>query len=171
MDRTILALLGTLTGIATPVRSMAQDTAITTPRILAVSAQAQRFLALEYRAFATEFLGCLLGEIRGDTVFVERIAPADVDPAQSTATHVVPQQTCEAAGWGATLGLIHSHPTGERCWYFFPGTSVPTSDGYSFLRGSYAVDAIMCGDHVVWIGRNQPQREVTLTTRLASAEH
>lgn len=114
MDRTLLVLLGALTGIASPVRSRAQDSAIATrPTILAFSGQAQRFLALEYRAFATEFLGCLLGEVRSDTVLIERIAPADVDPAQSTATHVVPQQTCEAAGWGSTLGLIHSHPTGE----------------------------------------------------------
>ncbi len=180
MDRTILVLLGTLTGLASPMRSTAQDTVVaTSPTILAFSGQAQRFLALQYRAFATEFLGCLLGEVRGDTVLIERIAPADVDPAQSTATHVVPQQTCEAAGWGSTLGLIHSHPTGERCWYFFPGTSVPTSDGYSFLLGSYTVDAIMCGDRVVWVARNQPQRELTQlgtqaamrTTRLTSVDH
>jgi len=172
MDRTILVVLGALTGIANPARSSAQASAITAhPMLLSFSGQAQRFLALQYRAFATEFMGCLLGEVRGDTVLVERIAPADVDPAQSTATHVVPQQTCEAAGWGSTLGLIHSHPTGEHCWYFFPGTSVPTSDEYSFLLGSYSVDAIMCGDRVVWVARNQPQQEITLTTRLASIDH
>ena len=172
MDRTLVVLLAALTGIASPVRTRAQDSAITTrPTILAFSPQAQRFLALEYRAFATEFLGCLLGEVRGDTVLVERIAPADVDPAQSTATHVVPRQTCEAAGWGSTLGLIHSHPTGERCWYFFPGTSLRTSDVYSFLLGSHSVDAIMCGDRVVWVARNQSQQEIALTTRLASVDH
>jgi len=180
MDRTILVLLGTLTGIASPVRSRAQDSVVaTSPTILALSGQAQRFLALQYRAFATEFMGCLLGEVRGDTVVIERIAPADVDPAQSTATRVVPQQTCEAAGWGSTVGVIHSHPSGERCWYFFPGTSVPTSDEYSFLLGSHCVDAIMCGDRVVWVARNQPQREITLsgtqaairTARLTSVDH
>lgn len=172
MNRTTLVLLGVVTGIASPVPTRAQDT-------LVFSGQAQRFLALQYRASAPEFMGCMLGEVRGDTVVVERIAPADVDPAQSTATHVVPRDTCEAAGWGSALGFIHSHPTGDRCWYFFPGTAVPTSDGYSFLLGSYAVDAIMCGDRVVWIGRHQPQREITLlgtqaamrTTRLTAVDH
>ncbi len=172
MDRTILVLLGTLTGIASPVRSRAQDTVVaTSPTILAFSGQAQRFLALQYRAFATEFMGCLLGEVRGDTVLIERIAPADVDPAQSTAARVMPQQTCEAAGWGSTLGLIHGHPTGERCWYFFPGTSVPTSDGYSFLLGSYSVDAIMCGDRVVWRPQSAATRDHAFGNAGGDANH
>lgn len=169
MDRTILLLVGGLTGIASAAPAKAQHVAASaSPAVLILSRQAQRLLALQYRSFPTEFMGCMVGELRGDTVLIERIAPADVDPAQSTATQVVPQQSCEAAGWTSTVGVIHSHPTGERCWYFFPGTAVPTSDGYSFLRGRYPVDAIMCGDRVVWISRSGVQHEVGLAGRLTS---
>ena len=133
-------------------------------RVLILSDQARRFLQLQYRGFATEFMGCMIGEVRGQTIVVQRIAPADVDPLHSTATWVVPQQTCENAGWTGTIGMIHSHPSGERCWYFFPGTQVPSSDGHSFLASPYAVDAIMCGTRVVWISRDLTQQEVSLTT-------
>ena len=61
--------------------------------------------------------------------------------------------------------MIHSHPTGERCWYFFPGTQVASSDGQSFLRQPYPVDAIMCGDNVVWIGRDLQQQQIQLDPR------
>src|SRR5205823_7114279 len=98
-------------------------------RALILSDQARRYLALQYRSFPTEFMGCMIGEVHGATVIVQRVAPADVDPPQSTATHVVPKQTCEQAGWKGTVGMIHSHPSGERCWYFFPGTQVTSSDG------------------------------------------
>ena len=135
----------------------------TAVRTLIISEQARRYLALQYRSFPTEFMGCMIGEVRGATVIVQRVAPADVDPPQSTATHVVPKQTCEQAGWTGTVGMIHSHPSGERCWYFFPGTQVASSDGQSFLRQPYPVDAIMCGDDVVWIARNMVQQQVPLT--------
>jgi len=132
---------------------------------LVLSEQARRYLALQYRAFSTEFLGCMIGEVRGSTVVVRRIAPADVEPSQSTGTQVVPKQTCERAGWSGTVGMIHSHPSGERCWYYFPGTQVPSSDGQSFLRSPYPVDAIMCGDRVVWIRRGLAEEEITLVER------
>src|SRR2546425_1251266 len=76
--------------------------------------------------------------------------------------------TCEEAGWTGTVGMIHSHPTGERCWYYFPGTQVPTSDAQSFGRTPYAVDAIMCGAKVVWIGRDTVQREFGLVESVES---
>jgi hypothetical protein len=132
-------------------------------RTLIISEQARRYLVLQYRSFPTEFLGCMIGEVRGRTVIVRRIAPADVDPPKSTATHVVPQQTCEEAGWTGTVGTIHSHPTGERCWYLFPGTQVASSDATSFLRQTYPVDAIMCGDRVVWASRDMVQNQIPLT--------
>jgi len=135
----------------------------TATRTLIISEQARRYLVLQYRSFPTEFMGCMIGEVRGRTVIVRRIAPADVDPPQSTATHVVPQQTCEEAGWTGTVGTIHSHPTGERCWYFFPGTQVASSDAASFMRQPYPVDAIMCGDRVVWTSRDMVQNQVPLT--------
>src|SRR3989441_12068174 len=132
-------------------------------RVLLLSAQARRYLFLQYRSYATEFMGCMIGTIRGDAVIVERIAPADVDPAQSTPTRVLPRQTCEDAGWAGTVGVIHSHPDGERCFYYFPGTQVATSDAASFAQQPYAVDAIMCGDRVVWINRDMAGQQLQLT--------
>ena len=137
-------------------------------RALILSDQARRYLTLQYRSFSTEFMGCMLGEVRGRSVIVHRIAPADVDPSASAPTHVVPKGTCEAAGWTGTVGMIHSHPGGERCWYYFPSTAVAASDGQSFLRQAYPVDAIMCGDRVVWISRDGSEREVPLTARTAA---
>src|SRR3989442_6896091 len=104
----------------------------------------------------------MIGEIGDGAVRVDGIAQADVRPLRSTATEVVPETTCEEAGWTGTVGMIHSHPTGERCWYYFPGTQVPSSDGQSFRLNDYPVDAIMCGDHVVWIGRGLVERSTPL---------
>ena len=131
-------------------------------RALVLSDQARRYLTLSYKSFPTEFIGCMIGEVHGNAVIVSRIAPADVDPRQSTRTSVVPRQTCEDAGWVGTVGMIHSHPTGERCWYLFPGTHVATSDAVSFARQPYPVDAIMCGDRVVWISRDLVEQQVRL---------
>jgi len=61
------------------------------------------------------------------------------------------------------VGMIHSHPDGERCWYFFPGTRVASSDAQSFARQPYPVDAIMCGDRVVWLSRDMVQQQVLLS--------
>ena len=134
--------------------------AVPAPSVLILADQARRELALVYAAHATELLGCLIGELRGDTVQVDRIAPADVDPAHSTPTHVLPRQNCEQAGWLSTVGMIHSHPRARDCWYLFPGTRVPGADGESFLRGSYAIDAILCGERLVWINRETEEGEV-----------
>ncbi len=132
-------------------------------RALILSDQARRYLALEYRSYPTEFMGCMIGEIHGNAVIVRRIAPADVEPGHSTATHVVPHQTCEDAGWAGTVGVIHSHPDGQRCWYYFPGTRVASSDAHSFARQAYPVDAIMCGNRVVWLSRDMEQQQVQLS--------
>ena len=132
---------------------------------LVLSGAARRYLTLQYRSYATEFLGCLIGYVSGTTVVVRRIAPADVDPARSTQTHVLPRATCEATGWTGTVGMIHSHPGGERCFYYFPGTQVASSDAQSFALQAYAVDAIMCGDSLVWIGRDLVQHRLRLSGR------
>ncbi len=137
---------------ATPLRA----------RALVFSDQARRLLLLQYQSYPTEFLGCMIGAVSGDTVIVQRIAPADVDPGSSTATSVVPRQTCEDAGWANTVGMIHSHPGGQRCFYYFPGTQVATSDGHSYALQPYPVDAIMCGDRIVWIGRDLVEQQQPL---------
>jgi len=132
-------------------------------RALILSDQARRYLLLQYRSYPTEFMGCMIGEIHGNAVIVRRIAPADVEPGHSTATRVVPEQTCEDAGWAGTVGMIHSHPDGLRCWYYFPGTQVASSDAHSFARQAYPVDAIMCGNSVVWLSRDMVQQQVPLS--------
>jgi len=134
-----------------------------TTRALVVSDQARRYLTLTYGSLPTEFMGCMIGEIHGNAVIVRRIAPADVEPGHSTATRVVPEQTCEDAGWAGTVGVIHSHPDGQRCWYYFPGTRVASSDAHSFARQPYPVDAIMCGNRVVWLSRDMVQQQVRLS--------
>src|SRR5207302_7887948 len=164
--RAAVAAAGLLTLVALqpePARLTAvASVRVSHARALVLSEQARRYLILQYRSFPTEFMGCMIGEIHGNAVIVHRIAPADVDPKQSTETGVVPKQTCEDAGWMGTVSVIHSHPTGERCWYFFPGTQVATSDAQSFGRQPYPVDAIMCGDRVVWISRDLAQQQVHL---------
>ena len=132
---------------------------------LVLSDQARRLLVLQHRSLRTEFMGCMIGEIREGTVVVHRIAPADVEPSHSTVTWVSPYQSCEDAGWAGTVGVIHTHPTGERCWYFFPSTRVATSDAASYARSRYAVDAIMCGDDVVWVGRTLFEQRIVLVRR------
>jgi len=129
---------------------------------LVLSEQARRYLELQYRSYPTEFMGCMIGTIERGAVVVQRIAPADVEPSRSTRTRVLPTQSCEAAGWSGTVGVVHSHPDGQNCWYHFPGTFVGTSDAASFGMQPYAVDAIMCGDHVVWIGRDMAEQQLTL---------
>src|SRR5213595_1085205 len=157
--RAVVAAAGLITLLALqpePARfSAVAATRVSHVRALVLSEQARRYLVLQFRSFPTEFMGCMIGEMH-------RNAPADVDPKQSTATRVVPNQTCEDAGWTGTVGVIHSHPSGERCWYFFPGTQVATSDAQSFGRQPYPVDAIMCGDRVVWISRDMAQQQVHL---------
>src|SRR6266699_2544671 len=165
--RTAAAAAGLMTLLALqpePARVVEAASAGTVPEArvthtLVLSDQARRYLSLQYKSFATEFMGCMIGEVRGQTVVVSRIAPADVEPAQSAATHVVPKESCESAGWTGTVGMIHSHPTGDRCWYFFPGTQVASSDGVSFARQHYPVDAIMCGTYVAWVGRDMQQHQ------------
>ena len=133
----------------------------TIAQTLILSDLARRYLALQYRSYPTEFLGCMIGEVDGNTVVVRRIAPADVDPSHSARTHVVPKESCEQAGWVGTVGMIHSHPGGQHCWYYFPGTRVLASDGHSFVRQPYPVDAIMCGDRVVWISRDMAEKQLS----------
>ena len=132
---------------------------------LVLSDEARRSLALQYRAFRTELMGCMIGEVHGSVVRVQRVAPADVDPAESTPTRVRPRRTCEDAGWVGTVGIIHNHPGGERCFYYFAGTQVPSSDAQSFGPQAYPVDAILCGDSLVWINRASIERRFSLVER------
>lgn len=149
-----------MVAIAAP--ASAQEPPGVAARVLILSDQARRYLALQLESSRVEFMGCMIGEVRGPAVRVERIAPADVAPSQATATWIVPTQTCEQAGWAGTVGHIHSHPGGAQCWYYFPNTRVATSDAQAFLHTPYPVDAILCGALVVWISRDMTQQQMPL---------
>jgi hypothetical protein len=95
----------------------------------------------------TERLGCLLGSLDGTTLRVDSVAATDDSAA--TATSVVARAPCPPQA----VGRVHSHPGAERCWYWFPGTQVETSDAVSFRRGGYPVDAIVCGATLVYVTR------------------
>lgn len=70
-----------------------------------------RHFALMYREFSTEFLFCLYGPTRPDSMIVELAVLADVRPSRSTPDDVTPVQSCWAAGGGITyFGDAHSHP-------------------------------------------------------------
>jgi hypothetical protein len=159
---TTLAVLEPVIPRAVPAPPIAAARSEHMTRAVVLSDQARRFLALQYRNYSTEFMGCMIGEVRDSVAYITRIAPADVEPFHSTTTWVVPAQSCEDAGWTGTIGRVHSHPGGAQCSYFVPGTEVLNSDGQSFIRSDYSVDAIMCGDHLVWIARELTQRQLTM---------
>src|SRR2546430_4768147 len=152
--RAVAAAAGLITLLALqpePARfSAVAATRVSHARALVLSEQARRYLVLQYRSFPTEFMGCMIGEMHGNAVIVHRIAPADVDPKQSTATRVVPNQTCEEPRWPGTVGVIHSHPSGERCWYFFPGTQLAAPAAQSLSRPPCPVDGSTSGVRARW---------------------
>src|SRR5207237_8798549 len=105
------ALLGLHLGAAG-----AAGAASMTARALVVSDQARRYLRLAYGSYPTEFLGCMIGQVVGPVVFVQRIAPAGVERAHSPRTQVRPRPACAGAGSPGTGEMIHSPPGGERCF-------------------------------------------------------
>lgn len=117
---------------------------------------AARASLLVFSASPTERLGCLIGGIDGETVRIDSVVVTDDSAA--TSTRAVARTPCPEHA----VGRVHSHPGGERCWYFFPGTRVETSDAVSFRRGGYAVDAIVCGAALVWVSQSGDQQIVAL---------
>jgi len=110
-------------------------------------APAARAALAAFAASPTERLGCLLGSVDGATVRVTSVL--ETDDSAATATRVVARAACPPEA----VGRVHSHPGAERCWYWFPGTQVETSDAVSFRRGGYPVDAIVCGPTLVYVTR------------------
>ncbi len=123
-------------------------------------AQAVPYLGLSARAVATialqpmdnEWIGCLIGAIQGEMARVDSIALLPIHA--HSATQVVPAQ-----GHHDVIGRVHNHPTGQNCWYAFPGTAVPSADGVSFARSPYPIDVIVCGQlRLVWVDRTSKER-------------
>jgi len=96
----------------------------------------------EMSGFRTEALACLVGH--DSTVDRVVVVQADGNP-----THIEPRSTCP----DSTIGYAHNHPGAVRCWYVFPGTSVPTSDAMAAQASPYRFDAIVCGPVLVWNAR------------------
>lgn len=136
-------MTSTITAVLLGLMSGSADGAL--PRLQL--APAARAALAAFAASPTERLGCLLGSLDGATVRVKSVLVSDDSAA--TATRVVARAPCPPE----TVGRVHSHPGAERCWYWFPGTQVETSDAVSFRRGGYPVDAIVCGPTLVYVSR------------------
>jgi hypothetical protein len=134
-------MTSTITAVLLGLMSESADAVV--PR-LELGPAARAALAA-FAASPTERLGCLLGSVDGAAVRVKSVAET-VDSA-ATATRVVARTPCPPGA----VGRVHSHPGAERCWYWFPGTQVETSDAVSFRRGGYPVDAIVCGPTLVYV--------------------
>lgn len=143
-------------------------------RAVVFAPRALRFLALQFYHYSDEFGACLIGERRGDTLTVTRADPADVDPMDLTPTTVNWWRPCSESAPGS-VGMIHSHLQGTACYFKLPplpkgrirlqlgGDSVWTQDAvYFFQRPALSITAIMCGDQILWMGRDS----VTRTARL-----
>ena len=78
--------------------------------------------------------------------------------------HVTPTRN-DPEGSTTMKRMIHNHPGGDRCFYYFPGTQAPSSDAQSFGLQTYPVDAILCGDSIVWINRASIERHFSWVER------
>jgi hypothetical protein len=148
--------------------------AVFAPRVL-------RFLAVQFHHYTDEFGACLIGEQHGDTLVVTRADPADVDPVDLTPTTINWWRPCSQSAPGS-VGMIHGHPHGAACYFRFPplppgririqwgGDSVWTQDAvYFFERPAFTITAIMCGDHILWMGRDSVTRITTLPVSLRAS--
>ena len=110
-----------------------------------------------------EQVACMVGNFAvNGTVIVHRLQAVAVDSHYVGRRWVVLHDGACTDVEGS-VGVIHSHPNAERCWYVFPGTSVQTGDAMSFLKQAWRVDAIACGESVVWVDRSLTQSVIPLS--------
>lgn len=110
-----------------------------------------------------EQIGCLLGTVVGDSLNVEEVRPLAVQEWPSEFGEIRHTTTVARAECPhGSLGRVHNHPGGQRCWYQFPGTMVPTSDGVVASRTPFTIDAIVCGHKLVWTDRHLNVHEMVL---------
>lgn len=138
-----------------------------------VSAQAQAptlFFTPDAKAQALEMakqpggeqVACMVGNFAvNGTIIVHRLQPFTVD-SQYVGRRWVVLHDGACVDVEGSVGVIHSHPNAERCWYVFPGTSVQTGDARSFLLQAWYVDAIACGASVIWVDRELHQSTISL---------
>lgn len=122
----------------------------------------------------------MIGRVTDDTVVVYRIASPDmkyektrlVNTAGIPAVRVL--KSCAESGWDSTVGEIHSHPGAKNCTWFQGGERDPSlafnGDLRSFLQDPayYPVSAIFCGDHYIWVARDEPEQEHTAGIKFVS---
>lgn len=104
---------------------------------------------------------CMVGYVTADVVRIDSLVPIVVNSTEHGHTWFAPQNACRNIL--GTVGIVHSHPDTMRCWYMFPGTSVPTSDGVSAKKSPYPIDAISCnGETIVWVNKDGLQQQQVL---------
>jgi hypothetical protein len=157
---------------------MAQDGEDVPVQVVVFAPRVLRFLALQYHHYSDEFGVCLIGERRSDTLIVTRADPADVDPTDLTPTSVTWWRTCFESAPGS-VGMLHSHLKGASCFFRLPplppgrtrlqlgGDSVWTQDAvYFFQQPTFFVTGIMCGDQIIWMGRDSVTQVASLPESL-----
>lgn len=105
-----------------------------------------RSIAYLQQADTLERAACLYGITLGQQYIVTRSTPATSVSQLTTKTRIV--AWCDTATH--PIGMMHTHPQGQNCFYYFPTTQVLSSDGMSAVMQPYALDAILCRDTVVW---------------------
>lgn len=106
-----------------------------------------------------ENLACMVGTVdQAGLAHIDSIVPQE--PERSGPNWIIPKDACKTVK--GTLGIVHSHPTQERCWYYFPGTAVETSDGNAANKSEFLIDGIACGPALVWINKKGLQQITSL---------
>jgi hypothetical protein len=140
------------------------------------SEQAIAMLAAEYAARPhQEFLGCMLGWVRGDTVLVQRVVLAKGQTGDSNSVSLPFDRGC-TNDFDNVIGHIHSHTKaelvkGDQCSYYHlvDGHQRWLQDLTNFRYGphGYVADAIYCGDRITWLDVGYRERVLHRTTKLS----
>jgi hypothetical protein len=108
-----------------------------------------------------EHLACMIGAIDHNVARIDSIVPVAVDSLHEAKLWVAHQNAC--VSMPNVVGIVHSHPDTDRCWYKFPGTDVPTSDEYGAKSSPFPIDAISCdGKWLVWINKDGLEQRISL---------
>ena len=160
-----LALTTLGAGAETCCVQVAHAQARPTPTVLMIGATDMASLARWYAdAGPREFAACVIGSIRGDTLDVDRVAPADVTQSTDSSVTVRP---CSRR-YPGVVAFLHSHPAGVNCSHYLrinrslmgePGhvatdSHVPTSDWWAAHQQAEPVSMIYCGGPLVWMGKD-----------------
>jgi len=96
---------------------------------------------------STERFACLYGVHSGNLAVVTHAEPGVPSRESRGGRFWITEIHCPPGA----LGLAHNHPYGERCYFFFPTTVVPTADYVSFLQSGQPLSVIVCRERLVWV--------------------